>query len=854
MDRLVVLDSYSLAYRAYYAISHLNDSTGRPTNALFGFISMLTKAIEDLKPTHLVAAFDVHGPTFRHKMYAPYKGTRKPMPEDLIPQIDMIKDVLGRMGIAIVELIGYEADDVLGTLAKHSDFDTILLSGDKDNLQLVSETTTVWLNRRGLSDVTKYDLAKLKEEGLTPELVIEMKSLMGDSSDNIPGVAGVGAKTAQKLLEEYKTLDGVYENIDNIKGTLQTKLIENKELAYLSRELATIDVNVPFTYRLEEYKFNYPLNNNARVALQDYELFSLIKRLKFDDNVDDEQVFSDLEQVKIIQHIIDTVADFDKLLATCLQAQKVSINVRNLNKISIAFDKENEYEVEYANDLFGELSYDYVMSGIRKLLENEKIAKILYDAKTLMHNFGCKIVGAYDDLMVATYLVNGGNGYKTETSMLERYKLNVETPASSMFSLIDEIIKSLEKCELTDLYRSIELPLIEVLYEMEKVGIEVDNKVLQELTEEYSTRIENVKKLIFSYVDVPFNINSPIQLKEVLFEKLNLPELKFKKNKTGFSLNVDVLTKMKNMHPIIELILEYRQLAKIFSTYIEGIKTHIDSKGRVHTEYKQTITATGRLSSIKPNLQNIPIRNASTRVVRKMFTASRGNTLVTADYSQIELRLLAHFSGDEKLITSYNNGLDIHSKTAAEIFGVKLDNVTSKMRREAKAVNFGIIYGISSYGLSENTNITRKQADMYITKYFETYPSVKLYMENNVSIAKADNQIRTITKRIRQIPEIKSANHNVRKFGERIAMNMPLQGSSADIIKIAMLNIWQELNKRNLKSKLILQIHDELVIDTCPCEIEEVKNILVDKMENAVHLKVPLIADVGIGDNLYETK
>lgn len=840
MKKLVLLDSNSLIHRAFYALPPLSDSKGRYTNAIYGFMSMLVRIIKELKPTHMVAAFDLKGPTFRHKMYDKYKATRKPMADELASQIPLLKDLIREMGIAIVELEGYEADDIIGTLAKKTHFDTVVVSGDRDNLQLVSKNTRVWFTKKGISNVEELDLISLGAKNLTPDMIIEVKSLMGDSSDNIPGVPGVGEKTALALLSKYETLDGVYTHIEEIKGKLKERLIENKELAYLSKELATIDTNVPFDYDIRKYEFRYPFKSGVKKMLEELEIRRLISRFEYDEDIE-----KHITKAEIIE--ISTINEIKILNENILGSGVMAIDY-GVDKIHIAYDKNKEYIIIPSDDLLGELRFDEIKSALSESLKSNNVKKIAFDYKNLKYKLD--INGLYQDLMLKSYVVGMGFGFDSVERMLEAYGMCGDCLAVELFKINELLEQKLIETKTNDLYYNIELPLVDVLYDMEKIGFRVDREILEELSSNLCERLDLLTSQIYSYSDREFNINSTRQLGEVLFDQLKLPSLK--KNKTGYSLSYDVLHKMRSMHPIIDLIIEYRHIAKLISTYIEGIRNQVGSDGRVHTIFKQAATTTGRLSSTEPNLQNIPIRDEIGKKIRKMFVASVGNTLTSADYSQIELRLLAHFSSDEKLVQSYLNDEDVHSRTAAEIFEVDIKDVTPDMRRKAKAVNFGIIYGISSFGLSENINITVNSAKIYIDKYFQTYPKVKEFMDNSIALAKESGKIRTITGRLRAIPELKSSNYNIRSFGERAAMNMPLQGSSADIIKIAMINVYNRLRDEGLKSRLILQIHDELVIDTYPNEKERIMEILTEEMEGAVALRVPIMVDIKNGYSLYE--
>lgn len=843
MKKLVLLDSNSLINRAFFALPPMSDDKGRLTHAVYGFVSMLIRIIKELKPTHMVAAFDLPAPTFRHEKFQDYKATRKPMPDELGSQLPILKDLLTLMNIAIAELEGYEADDIIGTLAKKTPFDTVVVSGDKDTLQLVGETTRVWLTRKGISNVDEYDLISLNAEGFTPEKIIELKSLMGDASDNIPGVRGVGEKTAMMLLDKYCTLDNIYENIDEIKGKLKENLINNKDMAYLSKELATIDDDAPIDCDIDKLVFRYPFSKDVKEMLYGLGMRSLIGRLDFAETV--EKVETQAELIKVTK-----IEQLKGLNDSLIKARIMAINLDT--DIHIAYNTKTEYVISPSDDLLGDFSYDEIINTLKGALTDQEVRKIAFDYKSLKQRLNGNIRGLYQDIMLKYYVANAGTGAASVKELFEAYGMNGEFSAVELLKIHEDLEKKLEETGTADLYYNIEIPLIPILYEMERTGFTVDKSILEELAGNYSCLLSELTEQIYAYSGKEFNINSSRQLGDVLFNTLDLPQLK--KNKTGYSLSYDVLVKMRKMHPVIDLIIKYRHIFKLLSTYIEGFRFQIGTDGRIHTVFKQAVTSTGRLSSTEPNLQTIPIKDEMGREIQKMFVGSKGNILTCADYSQIELRLLAHFSGDDKLIISYINGEDIHRRTAAEILNVPIDKVTTDMRRKAKAVNFGIIYGISPYGLSENIDIPVKAAKEYIERYFQSYPKVRDYMDKNIEIAKTTGRIKTITGRIRNIPELNSSNYNIRSFGERAAMNMPLQGSAADIIKIAMINVSRALIKNNMKSRLILQIHDELVVDTAIEEKDQVRQILKEEMESAVALRVPLVVDISSGVNLFEAK
>lgn len=849
MKRLVLLDSNSLINRAFYALPPLTTADGRPSNAVFGYTTMLMKIIKDLEPSHIVATFDLPAPTFRKELYTEYKATRKPMPEDLAMQMPMLKELLRSMQINIVELAGFEADDVIGTLAKKCDYETVIVTGDRDSLQLVSDSTRVWLTKRGITEIIEYTPEKLKEEGLLPSQIIDLKSLMGDSSDNIPGIPGVGEKTARSLLERYNSLEGVYEHTSELRGKLKDKVEENKELAYLSYKLATIDTDAPIEYEEEKSILKLPFSTKVRDVMTDFGFLSLVNKLEFCDSKDD----SIIETVKVAERFKIKVNDMKKL-EKLIQILSVSDGFAFVydGNIHIGLDKSEEYEINLQSNVFETgLDYGEVMETLKSVLENKDINKYVYDLKTLWHQLGGKLVLGGIDISVKGYLADANLNYKNLEAMITANGMDKEYPALSLMLLNERYDAVLAKFELTSLYEDLEMPLIEVLYDMEKEGFRLDVQLMNELGAKYTGELTQLTEQIYGLAGEKFNINSPSQLGRILFEVLRLKT--GKKTKKGYSTNVEVLMSLRNDHPIVDMVLRYREISKLLNTYIDGFRPLLID-GRIHTVFKQTVTATGRLSSTEPNLQNIPVRKSEGRELRKMFVASEGCKLLCADYSQIEMRLLAHMSGDEVLIDAFNNNDDIHAITAAKAYNVPLEMVTSEMRRSAKAVNFGIIYGISSFGLANDIGTSPARAKEFIDKYFATYPKVKGYLDSNIAYAKEHGYVTSMSGRVRFIPELKSANYVTRNFGERIAMNMPLQGSASDIIKSAMIRINRELSEGGYKAKLVLQVHDELIID-CPMEeIEKVKEILGRCMSDAVKLKVSLKADVSEGYNWFEAK
>lgn len=844
--KLLLLDSNSLINRAFYALPTLQDRSGRYTGALFGFVSMLSKLIKSEHPTHIVAAFDVHQPTFRHLKYDGYKAKRHPMPEELKAQVPAMKELLTAMGVAVVECPGFEADDIIGTLAAKSEMPTVIVSGDKDVLQLVSDKTTVLHTKKGITDVIRYTPEVLREEGLSPQGIIELKSLMGDHSDNIPGVAGVGEKTALDLVSRYGTIDNLYDHIDEIKGKLQEKLISGRESAAFSHWLATIVTDAPVNYGdYSVYRFNETIPYRAKKMMEGYEFRKLIDRFSFSD--------PDLEQMAVAEAKnteITTIEALKSFLSDCAANKTLAFYVAE-DRFEIAYDEQTNAVVRYSYDLFGEsLGYDDVLQEIKPYLTKDDVSVTLFDLKEnfRLFDFSPNEVFEADDVKLMAYIAECGANYETPSELITRYELNELSVACDLLILKKLLTKKMVQSNSIKVYQEIEMPLVPVLYDMEKCGFRVDRQTLDALSDKYSAELNAVRDKIYALAGHDFNVNSPKQLSEVLFDELKLPS----NNKK--STNADVLSELEDLHPIIPEILRYRQLSKLLSTYLIAMKSMIDAKGRIHTVFHQALTTTGRLSSSEPNLQNIPVREAEGREIRAAFIPSEGNVLISADYSQIELRLLADFSGDQSLIDSFKRGEDIHAATAAKIFGVAENEVTSKMRRDAKAVNFGIIYGISDFGLSKNVGCSVKEARDFIEKYLNTYPKIREYMKSAVDYAKEHGYVTTKMGRIRSLPEINSSNYNVRSFGERAALNMPLQGTAADIIKMAMINVYRSLKKENLSSKIILQVHDELILDCPKAEEDAVTALLRREMENVVPLSVPLSVNVSVGMTWKEAK
>ena len=852
MQKLLLIDGNSLINRAFYAMPLLTTKDGKFTNGVYGFLTMFFKALSEIKPDYAAVAFDLKAPTFRHKMFDGYKATRHPMPDELRPQIPLLKEVLSLMNIRIVEKEGFEADDIIGTLAKKTDLKTVIITGDRDSFQLVDKTIEVHFTRRGITDVDVLNIDNFKEKtGINPNQVIDLKSLMGDSSDNIPGVNGVGEKTAKSLISEFGSMQGVYENIDKISGKLHDKLVSGKDSAKLSYTLATIDVDCPVATDLSLMKVPKTFSSEVKAKFVELEFKSLYGKAElFDDNAGAKaESFDAVTCEKVIAKDLispEFLATAEKI-AVCITEKSVNLS-----------DGKTEFVYPIAETLLGDgFSRSAVINVIKDLFTGEK-KLVAFDKKELRHvlqGYGVELKSFCDDVSIMKYLTDYTGKAETLSDVLNGYNLSADTPSFSLLIAYERLLPKLKEEQVEKLYRDVELPLSDVLFDMETAGFKVDFNALNAIGERYTKTALDLEKQIRDYADEPnLNVNSPRQLGEVLFEKLKIG--KGKKTKTGYSTGADALEALEDSHPIVPLILQYRKVQKLNSTYVEGFKPLIDRRtGLIHTSFNQTTTSTGRLSSKEPNLQNIPVREEEGRELRKFFVPkSSDRILISADYSQIELRLLAAFSGAKGLVDAFNAEKDIHAATAAKVFGVPQNKVTREMRSSAKAVNFGIIYGISEFGLAKNLKISPFKAKGYIDAYFAEYPEVKEYMNKNVAFARETGYATTMLGRRRYIREIHSSNYNLRQFGERAAMNMPLQGSSADIIKLAMLNVAERLKKEHLKSELILQIHDELIIDAFIDEKEQVQKLLKEEMENAVKLAVPLTVSVGLGKTWFDAK
>lgn len=849
--KLLLIDGNSLLNRAFYAMPLLTAPDGRYTNAVYGFTNMLLTALEQVAPTHVAVAFDRREPTFRHREYQDYKAGRKEMPQELAQQFPLLREVLERMNISTIDLAGYEADDLIGTLSlicQDAGGECVILSGDKDNLQLVSDTVQVWITRKGISQTEKFTPEYLKQAmGLEPRQITDYKALAGDSSDNIPGVSSVGEKTALKLLARFGSVEEVLAHTDEIGGKLGLRIAQDKDNAVLSKRLATIDRHVPISFTMDDCKY-VPADAAGLYSLfSTLQFKSLLSRIPEPEKKTVPQSAEAFEEP--ITHTVTDAAELDgqasdwgDTVAVLIAAEQeepavyMAGGVREQIKIPLGLN--------FACD---GISPDTLYPALRVLLKGKRI--ITYDAKALMHELEFEFEPA-GDIMVAEYLLNCIKGDYPLAELLEQY--GASDGACAML-YIDRIQRGrLEEQGMTGLYNDIELPLIGVLYSMEVSGFTVDSDMLRRLGAELGEETEKLSRDIYELAGERFNINSTKQLGEILFEKLGLPH--GRKTKTGYSTSVEVLQSLVNDHPIIKPIMDYRQLQKLKSTYIDGMLPLPDDSGRVHSSFNQTVTATGRISSAEPNLQNIPVRTELGRIIRKAFTAKEGCVLIDGDYSQIELRVLAHMSQDERLCGAFARNEDIHTATAASVFRTTPQQVTRQQRSAAKAVNFGIVYGISDYGLSQNLGVPVYVAGQYIKDYLEQYIGVREFMERCKAEAKLSGYAVTMMGRRRPCPELVSSNYNTRSFGERVAMNTPVQGSAADIIKLAMVRVHGELKKRNMRTRLILQVHDELILEAPLEEQTEAEQLLKECMEGCCELRVPLVTQCSSGLNWYDTK
>ncbi|EKQ50233.1 MULTISPECIES: DNA polymerase I [unclassified Clostridium] len=867
MKKLLILDSNSLMNRAFYALPPLTNSDGINTNAIYGFVNMLFKMKDEINPDSIIATFDLKAPTFRHKEYSDYKAGRNKMPPELAEQFPIIKELFKFMGIKIFEVEGFEADDLIGTVSKFAEgnnTEVFIVTGDKDALQLASENTKVVITKKGVSETAIYDKKSFMNEfEITPDQFIDVKGLMGDKSDNIPGVPGVGEKTAFKLIKEYGSIEEVLKNIDKIPGKkLKENLENNVEQAIFSKKLATIMREVPIDLSLDDISSNNHENIlEIKKMLIKLEMKSILSKFKDD---------TAYEESKVDVKIINTIEEMKALFSEKKNRIYIDYTLTDASVYS-KLELENLYLglegigiIINFKDIYSENNKE-ALKILRDLMEDETINKVIHDGKnfvTFLNKNEIQIKGFDFDTAIAAYLIDSSKSKYEILELVNHYvgenpsgeDSNIRGILCSYLPVIYEKLKeNLHKENMDKLYYEVEHPLIYVLSSMESIGFNINEGMLDELQVKFRKEIDETQKEIFKLADEEFNISSPKQLGKILFEKLDLPVIK--KTKTGYSTNQEVLEKLMNKHEIIPKIIYYRQITKINSTYVEGLKNVIDKDGRIHSNFNQTVTTTGRLSSTEPNLQNIPIKYEMGREIRKVFIPmEETDILVSCDYSQIELRVLAHIAGDENMIDAFENHSDIHTKTASEVFKVPIDQVTSLMRSRAKAVNFGIVYGISAFSLAEDLKITKKEAEEYMSIYLERYPKIKEYLESVVKEAEEKGYVLTILNRRRFIPEIKSSNKIVKALGDRLAMNAPIQGSAADIIKLAMVNVYNKLNEKNLKSELILQVHDELILNVKKDEFEEVKNLVAYEMENAIKLKVSLDVDVNYGSTWYEAK
>ena len=869
-NKIVLIDGHSILNRAFYGVPDLTNSEGLHTNAIYGFLNIMFKILEEEKPEYLTVAFDVHAPTFRHEMFPEYKGTRKPMMDELREQVPVMKEVLKAMGVKIIEKAGLEADDLLGTLAKRceaSGMDVSVISGDRDLLQLATERIKIRIpkTKQGKTEVEDYYAADVKEHyGVSPTEFIDVKALMGDTSDNIPGVPSIGEKTATKIISEYGSIENAFANVNALKPPRASKALEEHyDLAQLSKVLATINVNAEFDYKLEEAKLGDLYTEEAYVMFQRLQFKNLLSRF---------EVKTPANKLEDSFVKITKKTEADKVFAKAKKSSCVGISFykdtknvlplfiqdAGLTGLGISFDRENIYVITTEEGL--EISY--LLNTIVELSKSVRTISLFQGKKALEYIPQIRKDSMFDAI-IAAYLLNPlKNDYDfmdvareqldilMDDKMEELQKCFYEAYAAWASKEILE--KKLIETGMDKLFYEVEMPLVFTLFDMEQNGVKVEGPALKLYGEKLADKIVEVEKRIYEQTGENFNINSPKQLGVILFEKMGLPN--GKKTKTGYSTSADVLEKLATDYPVVSDILEYRQLTKLKSTYADGLANYIADDGRIHGKFNQTITATGRISSTEPNLQNIPVRMELGRLIRKVFVPEDGYVFVDADYSQIELRILAHCSGDEQLINAYKEARDIHRMTASQVFHVPFDEVTDLQRRNAKAVNFGIVYGISSFGLSEDLSITRKEAAQYIENYFNTYPGIKKFLDDAVAHAKEYGYVTTIFGRRRPVPEISSSNFMQRSFGERVAMNAPIQGAAADIMKIAMNAVNRRLKEANMKSRLVLQVHDELLIEAHLDEVEAVKEILKHEMEHAATLLVPLDVDMHDGENWYEAK
>ncbi|MDU2829698.1 MAG: DNA polymerase I [Anaerococcus sp.] len=875
--KVMLIDGSSLIFRAFFALPNLTNADGVMTNGVYGFLTMYFRAVDEYKPDYILVAFDKKTKTFRHKEFEDYKANRDKAPNELNYQFGILKDILDSLNVKYLDIDGYEADDIVGTfskIAKDEGLETVIITGDKDYFQLVNDDVIVYLTRKGISQMEEITEEKIKEDyGLSPKQLIDVKGLMGDKSDNIPGVDGIGEKTAIKFIKQYGSMEDLYENLDDIKGKKTKENLENsRQIAFLSKKIGTIVTNAPVGMEISDLKVKDPDLESLREKFSKYNFNKFME--KFEDTSEEKKedldfsfVFDDFSLKRDIEK--DKIFNFKSLYdgENYIHSKAFKIGIKTPSSKTYIYDANDEFVEKF-----------------KKYFEDENIKKVSFDIKediVLFAKLGINLSFPYDDTMLMHYLIDPSRSsydLKTFSQAFLKYEvsndedllgkgkskksykdLDLENLGKYLASIVNAIEDSLDiltqklkELSMYDLYKDCEIKLSKVLADMEITGFVCDKNELEKIKDEVSIELEDLEKIIYELAGSEFNINSPKQLSIILFEDLELPVIK--KTKTGYSTNAQVLEKLRDKHPIIKKIERYREMYKLKSTYLESLEECIDKDGRIRSTFKQNVTATGRLSSTEPNLQNLPIRTEEGRKIRKAFKADEGKVLIDADYSQIELRVLAHLANDKKMQEAFSNNIDIHTKTASEVFDTPIDEVTKLQRSEAKAVNFGIIYGISDYGLSQNLNIPRKRAKEYIDNYLNTYPEIKKYMKDIVKKAKEEGFVNTIFNRRRYVPEINSKNFNVRSFGERVALNTPIQGSAADIIKFAMINSYENLKKAKLDAKIVLQIHDEIIIEASKKDLEKAKEILKSSMQEAVKLRVPLLVDIDSGASMYESK
>ncbi|MBZ9692327.1 DNA polymerase I [Clostridium sp. M14] len=871
MKRLLILDSNSLMNRAFYALPPLTNDDGVNTNAIYGFTNMLFKMKDEINPDNIIATFDKKSPTFRHKEYSEYKAGRKKMPPELGEQFPIIKELLKYMGIKTFEIDGFEADDIIGTISKfgeENDMEVYIVTGDKDVLQLASEKTKVVITKKGVTETAIYDYKAFMDEfEITPTQFIDVKGLMGDKSDNIPGVPGVGEKTAFKLIKEYGTLEEVLKHIPEISGKkLKENLENNMEQAIFSKKLATIMREVPLDINLSDIENADEVNlTELKKLSKNLKLKSVLSKYDLDNNEAELQEIANIEISKI-----ETIEEMEEVLLSIKDRSYILFTLNDASKYStieleylILGEEGRSHVIDFK--LVSMSNREKALNLLRTFMEDETVKKVIHDSKnliTFLNKYDIDIQGFDFDTAIAAYLIDSSKANYEVFDLINRFlEKDIKSDcdelkaicSSYLTKLYEKLKERLHKEDMDELYYKVEHPLIYVLSSMESIGFKINKDKLEELRIKFKEQIEKTEKEIYELADEEFNVSSPKQLGKILFEKLDLPVIK--KTKTGYSTNQEVLEKLIDKHPIITKVMYYRQITKINSTYVEGLKNVIDIDGCIHSNFNQTVTTTGRLSSTEPNLQNIPIKYEMGKEIRKVFIPQDSDDiLISCDYSQIELRVLAHVADDKNMIDAFEHHSDIHTKTASEVFKVPVDEVTSTMRSNAKAVNFGIVYGISDFSLAQDLKITKKEAAEYMAIYFERYPKIKEYLNYVSEYAKEKGYVLTILNRRRFIPEIKSSNKIVKALGERLAMNAPIQGSAADIIKLAMVNVYNKLREKNLNSELILQVHDELILNVKKDEFDIVKQLVIEEMEKAIKLNVALDVDLKYGYTWYDAK